>query len=63
MEQQGQQPAGRSVAQFCRDINIGRTMFYGLPVRPLTVKIGDRTIVRESGAEYLARVAKLQGKA
>ncbi len=62
MNLHGLTQAGFPVNAFCAAINIGRTTFYALPphLQPKTVKIGNRTIVTESPAEYLARIAAVQ---
>lgn len=56
-------PAGRSIPEFAQQVGVGRATFYLLSPkdRPATVKIGKRTIVRESPADWLAQMAERGG--
>lgn len=55
--------AGRSVDEFAREVGICRATVYILEpeCQPRSLKVGKRRIITESGAEWLARMAKLGG--
>ncbi len=55
-------PAGFPIGLWCASVGFGRTTFYALPppLKPRTVKIGERTIIIESPADYLERIAAEQ---
>ena len=65
MDVRNLQQAGFSIGAWCAAVNIGRTTFYALPqhLKPQTVKIGERTIIKESPAAYLDRIAAEQAPA
>jgi len=54
--------AGWDAATWCPAADISRALLYKLPatLRPHSVKIGKRRIIRESPAAWLARVAATQ---
>ncbi|MCA3029711.1 MAG: hypothetical protein ING66_14080 [Rhodocyclaceae bacterium] len=54
---------GWSIQNWCAATSISRASFYLLALRPETVKLGRRTVVIESPAAYLARIASLQKEA
>jgi hypothetical protein len=47
-------------AGWCAALEIGRSTFYVLPIRPRTIKLLSRTLVVEAPAEYATRIASLQ---
>jgi hypothetical protein len=55
--------AGWTIPAWCEATSISRASFYLLAKRPETVKLGRRTVVIESPATYLARIASLQKEA
>jgi hypothetical protein len=54
------QAAGWTIPAWCEATSISRASFYLLAQRPETVKLGRRSVVIESPAAYLARIASLQ---
>ena len=52
------QRAGRAVKQFCDEAGISDALFYKLEPhrRPASVKVGNKRIVTESPADWLARM-------
>jgi len=56
-------PVGYSVRSWAASVGIGTSTFYTLPAeyRPESVKIGDRHIITEPGADWLKRMAKRGG--
>lgn len=57
------QAAGWTIPDWCSATSISRASFYLLTQRPQTVKLGRRTVVIESPATYLARIASIQKEA
>jgi hypothetical protein len=54
--------AGWLLVPWCADASIGRATYYKLPpkLQPHSVKVGKRRIIRESPADWLARMAAAQ---
>lgn len=52
--------AGFAIGPWCRAAGYSRATFYNLPVelRPHSVKVGKRHIIRETPEAYLARLAE-----
>jgi len=51
------QPAGRSIAEFCKATSLSRTTFYEharMPGRIDFVKVGSRIVILTSPADFLA---------
>lgn len=63
MQQLPIEPAGRRVPRFLAETGIGRTKLLTLPpeLRPHSVLIGRVRIITESPADWLQRVASVQG--
>ena len=55
--------AGWHLSAWCRAVNLSRATYYNIPeeMKPASVKIGDRRLIIESPANYLARIARLGG--
>lgn len=52
--------AGWNIPNWCCATSISRASFYLLAHKPRTVKLGRRTVVIESPADYLERIAQAQ---
>lgn len=54
--------AGWDAASWCPVANISRALLYKLPPeqQPFSVKVAKRRIIRESPADWLARIAAAQ---
>jgi hypothetical protein len=55
--------AGWCIPQWCAATSISRASFYLLAQKPKLVKLGTRTVIIESPADYLARIAASQSEA
>jgi len=64
-EDQQRKQVAWSIAEWCKDVKIGRATFYRLagPQKPRTASIRGRQIVVEAPGEYLARIAGEQEQA
>ena len=54
--------AAWSVRAWCAALDLGRSTFYILDVRPRCIKVGKRLLIVESPADYATRVAQMQGE-
>lgn len=54
-----------SIAEWCEGANISRTTEHALPpaLRPLSIKVGRRRLIRESPEEWAQRIARAQSGA
>ena len=62
-ERQQFEPAAWNIPTWCAALDIGRSSFYVLEVRPRAIKVGKRTLIIESPAAYAERLAAMQADA
>lgn len=56
--------AGWRFSEYPTLVGLSRTLLYGLPpeLQPRTIKVGHATVITESPADYLARLAATQAR-
>jgi hypothetical protein len=59
-QKQGGERAAWNIPEWSAALDLGRSTFYTLKIRPRCIKVGKRTLVVESPADYARRIAALQ---